>query len=71
MMEKMENIVFDRNYEEDEPDPLAQAIDVYKRQVQCSPRKWLFGLRWSCFQLCPRLHGTGGSKSPSGKLFRA
>ena len=26
MMEKMENIVFDRNYEEDEPDPLAQAI---------------------------------------------
>ena len=26
MMAKMENIVFDRNYEEDEPDPLAQAI---------------------------------------------
>ena len=25
-MEKMENIVFDRNYEEDKPDPLAQAI---------------------------------------------
>ena len=36
-MEKMENIVFDRNYEEDKPDPLAQAIfDRVKR-----PR-WLF-----------------------------
>ena len=28
MMEKMENIVFDRNYEEDEPDPLAQAMEA-------------------------------------------
>lgn len=42
-----------------------------RHAVQCSPRKWLFGLQWSCFQLCPRLHGTGGSKLPSGKLFRA